>query len=405
MKHTLGVLAALVLTLPLVATQATAGGNSGVISITGDSGFQACGCVSSGNGTVKTPYVIGPLTIDSDNAPAVSIKGTTADFDLDHITIHTTGKADGIVLTNVIGPASITKVNIDTPGTKAFTGVGGGIALIDSTGVTINGDSINTVGNWGIRVVGGSHNEIKFMTVAHAGLTNPASNSTGSLSPQENPFITGITGDAPGGVLLKNTLSNFVHDNLLNEDAYAGVELVGGGNNTLQKIVVRYPDYFGAVLQSSTGNTLDDLSLQTADFDGLLVRASDNNIITNSTFSANGPIGNEWNANVVPYFIAGAYVGWGSIGNSFRSNNGNFGNTGPDLVFDDGNLLTAAGFTIHGVLQTAQPLNQLSTYPPLLLAAGVSSVAVVAGANTACGNSFAPGYWYPSNLNANTPCP
>ncbi len=400
MKHKVGLLAALVLTLPLVAAQATAAGSSGVISITGDGGFKTCGCVSSGNGTVKNPYVIGPLTIDSDTTPAVSISGTTADFDLDHINVHTTGKADGIVLNNVTGPASITKVNIDTPGAKAFTGVGGGIALLDSSGVTINGDSINTQGNWGIRVVGGSSNEIKFMTVAHAGLTTPASNSTGSLSMQENPFITGITGDAPGGVLLKNTWYNDVHDNLLNEDAYAGVELVGGGRNTLQKIVVRYPDYFGVAVQSSTGNTLDNLSLQTADFDGLLVRASNNNIITNSTFSANGPIGNEWNANVVPYALAGAYVGWGSSGNSFRSDSGNFGNTGPDLVFDDGNLLTSAGFTIHGILQTAQPLNQFSTYSTL----GVASVAVGSG-NVACGNSFAAGYWYPSSLNANSPCP
>ncbi len=400
MKYKLGVLAALVLTLPFVAAQATAGGNSGVISISGDGGFLTCGCVSSGKGTVKSPYIIGPLTIDSDTTPAVSISGTTADFDLDHINVHTTGKADGIVLSNVTGPASITKVNIDTPGAKAFTGVGGGIALIDSTGVTIMGDSINTVGSWGIRVIRGSNNDIEFMTVAHAGLTNPASNSTGNLSMQENPFITGITGDAPGGVLLKNTVQNTVHDSLLNEDAYAGLEVVGGGGNTLKKIVVRYPDYFGVVLQLSTGNMLDNVSLQTADFDGLLVRASDNNTITNSTFSANGPIGNEWNANIVPYSLAGAYVGWGSSGNSFRSDNGNFGNTGPDLVFDDGNLLTSAGFTIHGVLQTAQPLNLFSTYSTL----GVASVAVGPG-NTACGNSFAPGYWYPSSLNANNPCP
>lgn len=401
MKHKLGVLAAVVLTLPFAATQAAAGGNSGVISISGSGNgpFLACGCVSSGHGTVDSPYIIGPLTIDSDTTPAVSISGTTAHFDLDHITVHTTGKADGIVLTNVNGPASITHVNIDTPGTMAFNGAGGGIAIIDSNGVTINGDSINTVGNWGIRVVRGSHNEIKFMTVAHAGLTNPASKSTGTLSMQENPFITGITGDAPGGVLLNNTSDNFVHDNLLNEDAYAGVEVVGGGTNTLQKIVVRYPDYFGVVLQSSMGNMLDDLSLQTADFDGLLVRASDNNTITNSTFSANGPIGNEWNANIVPYFLAGAYVGWGSSGNKFRLDNGNFGNTGPDLVFDDGNLLTSAGFTIHGLLQTAQPLNLFSTYSTL----GVASVKVGPG-NTACGNSFAPNYWYPSSLNANTGC-
>src|SRR2546425_1398349 len=108
MKYRVGILAGVVLALPLVATQATAGGNSGTISISGDGGFATCGCVASGHGTVNSPYVIGPLTIDSDMKPAIAISGTSASFDLDHVTVHTTGKADGIVLTNVKGPASIT---------------------------------------------------------------------------------------------------------------------------------------------------------------------------------------------------------------------------------------------------------------------------------------------------------
>ena len=392
MKRTLGVLFALALAIPF-AVQASAA-SSGQVVINGNGGFLTCGCVSGGDGSPGNPYVIGPLTISADSAPAVSISNTTRSFTLLHLNVHVTGSADGILFTNVSGPASITQVNVDGPPSG---GGGGGIHLVNSSKVAISGDSVNSMQGWGIKVERSSQTTISFMTVAHNGLSNPDSTESAAVSP--NPFLAGITGDAPGGVLLRGGHDNTLTDSLLNEDAYAGFELVGETGDMVSKIHVRYPDYFGGVLQSVMNSKLDGVSLQTADFDGLLMRASNGNTITDSTFSANGPIGNEWNAKVVPYFIAGAYVGWGSSTNRFTADNGNFGNTGPDLVIDDGTLLPGAGFVIHGVNQTVQPLNQPSTYTTL----GVSMAA--GSGNVACGNSFAAGYWYPSSLNANSSCP
>ncbi len=413
MKRTFTVVVALALAIPFgipAFGASTTGGNHDPIRITSDADFTpagaatGCACVSSVDTTTGVS-IIGPWTIWASGQPGVSVVNSgriSKHFTLLHITVHTAGDADGILLQNVKRD-SITQVNIDTSGALATASTNNGIELINTIGVSINGDSINTMGGWGIRVVGGSGNHIEFMTVAHAGLSTP--NSVGSsmlsFSDPTNPWIAGVTGDASGGVLLKNTTGNTVHDNLFNEDAYAGLELVGASGNIVSRINVRYPDYFGMVLQSSNGNTLDGVSLQTADFDGLLMRASNGNTVINSTFSANGPIGNEWNAQVVPYFIAGAYVGWGSNKNTFTSNNGNFGNTGPDLVLDDGTLLTKAtqGFFFNGSLQVKNPLNFLSTYKTL----GVRSLAAGSG-NTVCGNSFAPLYWYPLSLNANNPC-
>ncbi len=392
LMRTLGVLSTLALAIPFAVQASASAVSSGHIAINGDGGFTTCGCVSGGNGSPGNPYLIGPLTISADSVPAVSISNTTRSFTLLHLNVHVTGKADGILLMDVTGPASIRQVNVDSPPSG---GGGGGVHLVRTSGVTISGDSVNSMHGWGIKVEASSHTTISFMTVAHNGLSNPDSTESADVSP--NPFLAGITGDAPGGVLLRGGHDNTLTDSLLNEDAYAGFELVGETRDTVSKIHVRYPDYFGGVLQSVMNSRLDGVSLQTADFDGLLMRASNGNTISNST-SANGPIGNEWNAKVVPYFIAGAYVGWGSSANRFTADNGNFGNTGPDLVLDDGTLLPAAGFVIHGVNQTAQVLNNPSTYATL----GVSMAA--GSGNVVCGNSFAAGYWYPSTLNANSSC-
>jgi len=362
-----------------------------------------CGCVAGGHGTASDPWMIQNITVNADKSPGVSISGVTDSFVLSHLNIHTTDKAPGILLRSLTTQSEvirITQVNIDSPGTAALHGdaPGMGIHLQDTSNVTIDGNSINTLSGWGIRVDGGSNNIIRFMTVTHTGLANPASKDTAVLfgSPG-NPWLTGVTGDAVGGVLLNNTSNNYVHDDLLNEDGYVGIELVNSKANTLDKINVRYPDYFGAYLQGSSNNTLTNVSLQTADFDGLLVRASNNNTIKFDTFSANGPIGNEWAADIVPYFVAGAYVGWGSGGNIIEANNGNFGNTGPDLELDDGFVPTPTASVQGGVVQSFNPLNTSTGDDP-------GGSVLVGSGNVVCGNSFATNYWFPSNLKANGPC-
>ncbi len=381
------------------ATNPISIGSDGDFTLVGSG--KGCGCVTSGSGTIADPWVIQNITVHADNTPGVSVSGVDQSFVLSHLNIHTSDKAPGIWLSGLTAPSTISQVNIDSPGTAALKGdaSGVGIELQGTMNVTADGNSINTLSGWGIRVDGGSQNEIRFMTVAHTGLANPGPPETAVLfgSPG-NPWLTGETGDAVGGILLKGTSNNYVHDNLLNEDGYVGIELVNSSGNRLDKINVRYPDYFGAYLQGSSNNTLTNLSLQAADFDGLLVRASNHNTIKYNTFSANGPIGNEWAAGIVAYFVAGAYVGWGSSGNIIEANNGNFGNTGPDLVLDNGSVPTPSASVQGGVVQSLNPLNNLSGGDP-------GGSVVVGSSNVVCGNSFAANYWFPSSLNANSPCP
>ncbi len=403
MKRTLSLLLGLLVAVPFGIPAAASA--SGVITITRDSDFTpigshtGCACVTSGSGTASDPYLVEGLTISADTTAGVVISGTHVSFDLDHLNIHTTDKAPAIVLSGVTGPSSITHVNIDSPGTIAANSgnpEGMGIQLINTTNVTIKGDSINTLSSWGIQVSGGSANSIEFMTVAHTGLANPSSAGTAGLPASQNPFVTGLSGQAEGGVQLINTSGNTVHDNLFNEDAYAGLQLFNASGNTVSRIVVRYPDYFGIDLESSSSNTLDNVNLQTADFDGLLVRGGRGNVVKNSNFSANGPIGNEWAAGVVPWFIAGAYFGSGTSGNVIVDNNGNFGNTGPDLEIDNGAVPTPVPGGSFGP-QTNNPLNGPGGSDPGRSAAAGRQKAI-------CGNSFAPLYWFPLSLNANDPC-
>ncbi len=443
MKRTFSVVVALALAIPFgipAFGASTTGGNHAPITVSSDSDLEnnTCLCVVSGKGTPGDPFVIGPWTIMASAGPGVSISHTTKSFTLPHLTVHTTGTKPAVVLNHVQGlkshvsTVSLTQINIDSPGSSSLLATNIGVDLVDTSGVTIAGDSINTMGGWGIRIMGTgtgslSHdNFIQFMTVAHAGLANPSSASPEAIPgpgvpAADTPWVKGVTGDAPGGLLLKDTHNNVVADSLFNEDAYAGIELVGAHDNTIgtldKQVVVRYPDYFGTVLQSSDHNVLNNLSLQAADFDGLLVRHSNFNEIEFNTFSANGPIGTEWvfPVQIVPYFIAGAYVGWGSHDNIIKHNNGNFGNTGTDLVIDKGahdpattfgQTLSVTNFVLHGALQKNNPFNS-DPGPPgsLYRSFGISSFAdLAAGSNTVCGNSFAPTWWYPADLAPNRAC-
>jgi hypothetical protein len=63
--------------LPAVPSSASTGAHA-AITITADAGFAACGCVTSGNGTAASPYVIGPWSVA---APSGGTSGWSVKID------------------------------------------------------------------------------------------------------------------------------------------------------------------------------------------------------------------------------------------------------------------------------------------------------------------------------------
>ncbi len=387
-------------------------GSHGPIMIRSDSDFTpvsaagGCKCVTAGTGTSANPFVIGPWTImATSNVPGILIDGTTikANFTLLHITVHGTSGNDGIDLVNVngLGPHgehfdSIQAANID--------GAANGISLTNVAGVTITGNSVNNNFLWGVRLENSRNNTVTFMTVARNGLSTP---DTKAGNPESIPVFLGQ--HFGGGVLFLNSNHNVLSVSQLSEDAYAGFVLVRSDFNIITDVHSRYPDYYGGLLQDSSHNTISKISMQTADFVGLVVRGGGFNTIENSTFSANGPIGNEEFGLIVPYYISGLYLGWGTHDNKVTLNHSNNGNTGPGLLVDNGTIRNP----IQSPAQTANPFNNpagndLGHVPSTTLgdksnSAFDAGMPTIAGSNNVyCGNTFtnptAP-------VNPNAPCP
>ncbi len=355
-----------------------------------------CACVSSGTGGPADPFIIGPWTImATGSGPGVLIQSVTKVFTLLHITVHGTGGNDGVDIVNVngLGPKgehfdNILSANID--------GAAIGVSLTNTSGVTIRGDSINNSQLWGIRLDHASRNTVTFMTVSHNGLSQPDSHTLpGAL----HVFLGhGIA----GGVLFQDSANNELSVSQLSEDAYAGFVLVRSDYNTITDVHSRYPDYYGGVLQDSSFNRLDRIDMQTADFVGLVIRGGGSNLITNSDFSANGPIGPEINAKVVPYYISGLYIGWQTHDNKIRFDHSNNGNTGPGLLVDNG----AVQNPVTSQVQNVNPFNNASGNDPGSVPTGsafdAGRLAAAGTGNSYCGNAFAS-----TNLsvNPNAPCP
>ncbi len=369
------------------------GGNHKPIMIQSNSDFTAigltteCGCVVRGTGTSSDPFIIGPWTImATSSGPGVLLNGTggtiTKFFTLIHITVHGTKDNDGIDLVNVNGLGS-TGEHFDSIQAANIDGARIGIFLRNTAGVTVTGNSLNNDFEWGVKLDHSHHNKVTFMTVSHDGRLNPDSNEL----PESADVFLGS--EFFGGILLLNSDHNVLSRSQLSEDAYAGFVLLNSDHNTIADIHSRYPDYLGGVLQDSSHNKIDTIDMQTADFNGLVVRGGCCNEITHSDFSANGPIGNEWNAHVVPYFISGLYLGWGTHDNIIKFNHSNNGNTGPGLLVDSGAIFNP----IQSPVQGMNPLNNASGNDPGTVPAGSAfdaGVSTAAGSgNIICGNTFA----------------
>ncbi len=378
-------------------------GSHDPISITKDTDFTpagasgGCKCVREGDGGPH-PFIIGPWSIMANSKmPGVHIDGSggiTKSFVLYHVSVHGTGETNGIELFNLngMGADAIQAANVD--------GALNGIALSQTTGVTITGNSVNNNQEWGIKLDHSDGNTITFMTLARNGLKNP---DTKLGNPESISVFLQKT--IWGGVLFSHSNHNTLQRSELSEDGYAGFVLIGSDFNNITEVHSRYPDYYGGVLQDSSNNRLVNISMQTGDFSGLIVRSGGSNTIMNSTFSANGPIGNEEKGQIVPYYISGLYLGWGTHDNKIKLNHSNNGDTGPGLLLDNGQVKNP----IQSPMQTANPFNvrtgmnagnDLGTVPTeSQYDAGIPTAA--GAGNVICGNTFTS---FAGVSSANGPC-
>ena len=372
------------------------GGNHAPISISSDTDFTlptastGCQCVMEGRGSPSDPYIIGPWTImATSSGPGVLINGSTLSkyFTLYHITVHGTHTNDGIDLVNVRGLGSNGK-HLDSIKAANIDRAANGILIKNSAGVNITGNSINNNFYWGVELSGSSQVTVNFMTISHNGLSNPSSRQ---LPKSLDVFLMN---SFAGGVLFQDSNNNVLSRSIFSEDGFAGFVLLRSNSNNVTDVHSRYPDYFGGVVQDSSNNTLKKISMKTGDFGGLLVRSGSHNEILDSTFSANGPIGNERSRGIVPYFIAGLYLGWGTHDNRIMNDHANGGDTGPGLVVDNGKIQNPVTFPVqkHNPFNNAAG-NDLGHVPSTTLGDMFTSafdpgVSTEAGSNFYCGNSF-----------------
>ncbi len=169
MRHLLSVpltLAAMTLfAFPAESAFATGAGAHAAITITSNAGFSACSCVTSGNGTAASPFVIGPWSI---NAPSGGTSGWSVKIDnskgkiTDYFNIfgissnyNNTNSTDPTIwLVDVSTATSITGTNAN-PTTGNNLGIG--IELDNSSNISIDGVDYNKGNGTGIFINGSTN--------------------------------------------------------------------------------------------------------------------------------------------------------------------------------------------------------------------------------------------------------
>jgi hypothetical protein len=326
---------------------------SGPISITHDSDFTACGCVSSGSGTTSSPYIIGPLSISHVSGDAITIDGTnlTKSFEILNVTITSNG-GNGIVL-NHINPSGSQTIVAKVFGTQtSIQSNTVGILVENSSYVTLDGAGENPSGP-GIRETGAgtinknTNGAIDVENSSHVTVEGWQLSANGADGMQDwIGFEPSVSIWGVGGVRLFGDTSSTVDHNGLNNDTSISFTVFNSSHNTISNNTADYPFTINFLItDGSAYNTLTGNVASTGDFMGLLVAdplpgsqtlatygPTHDNTITGNTIHTDGPIGNETHAGIVPAFLGGVVVLNGTYNNQIL-NNTTFASFGADLTW------------------------------------------------------------------------
>jgi nitrous oxidase accessory protein NosD len=287
--------------LPAGLASAGTGGHA-AIAITSDAGFASCGCVTAGNGTAASPFVIGPWAI---GAPSEGTSGWSVKVD---------NSGGGITkYFNIVGISStyndttttdptIWLAGVNTPTTisgAAGNGLSVGIELDNSSHIAIDGVSYNKGNGTGVVIKNSSDvsiNNSKFKATCnictpHTGDGIYAVNSsslsigTGADCPRNTP-CNDVTYDDGWGIYLQNTHDVVINQATADANDTGGYVLDGAGtyNVTLENSGSQGG---GSICHTYLGQKLP--TGYTTDLQGglHLINGTHDNTITNDTFSNN----------------------------------------------------------------------------------------------------------------------
>ncbi len=375
----------LMITLVIVSalSLATASSAPTNIVIRNDSDFLTCNCVSGGVGSSSNPYILSGLTLLSASAPGLLVDNSGGKiskyFDIVGDTI-TGGPGPptnhpGVEFVHVNSLGEIT-------GSKnTFNGNQYGVLLVGSSNILIdgvsnsNGATVSGNGIAGIAVVGGGSNTIQNLQVTKNGVGIPEDFLGGGM-----------------GIQLNQTTGNNINNIVLSEDSFTGLGIFSSTGNVINGISVHYPDFYGTIVDGGSGNTIENSVFQTGDYVGLWLRDStSNNLITGNSIYANGPIGNEINAGIVPYFTVGLYISSGAHNNAIKNNDFNNGNTGGSVIQDIGSIVNAVQTPVQSNNLFNDPATGNEPKKP------VAPSGPAGAGNTFCGNAIFSSQGVPSN--------
>jgi hypothetical protein len=334
---------------------APSGGAHAPIVIRSDADFVSSNCVISGNGTVSSPYIIGPWTINSGTGDAVFIDGTnlTKSFVLDDLTIAGTPAptSRGIVHSNINLPGH-TPILAEVSGPQTSIQQGGvGILVTNSNNVTLDGGGANPNGP-GISQPAGTINQntvgaIDVENSSHITVTGWQLSANGvDGQPDWLAFDPSLSAWGVGGVRFFGVTDSVIDHNSANNCTSISYSLFNSSHNTVTENTGDYPFTMNfLVTDGSSYNTLNGNVAGTGDFMNIMVAdplpgtwtlakfgASHDNAIADNEVHSSGPTGQERMASVAPAFVGGIVVLNGTYNNKIVNNQA-WANGGGDLAW------------------------------------------------------------------------
>jgi hypothetical protein len=326
---------------------------SGAISISSDSDFTTCGCLTGGNGSTANPYILGAIKISGVSGDALTIDGTnlTKSFKIVNPSI-SSNSGYGIVL-NHIDPSNSPTYVAEVYGKQSNINSNTvGVLIENSNYVTLDGAGENRNGQ-GIGETGaGTINKnasgaVDVESSSHVTIEGWQMSTNGpSIQPNWITLDPTVMTWAVGGVRFFGTTYSTVDHNAGNNDTNVTYSLFDSSHNTLSNNTADYPFTMNYIItDGSSYNTLNNNESSTGDFIGLMVAdplpgswtlstygATHDNLIESNTIHTDGPTGNEIHNHVAPAFLGGIVVLNGTYNNTIK-NNTTWGSFGSDLAW------------------------------------------------------------------------
>ena len=294
--------------LVLPASPSFASGNHAAITISSNAGFTSCACVTSGNGTAASPFVIGPWTIGtpsngSEGGWSVKVdnsRGRVTDFfnifGIQSSYTDLTPTDPNIWLVGVTNPTTISG---DTQNPQGSNGGGTGIRLDNSSHITISNVTYAQMNGEGAVINGSSfvtidNSRLKAVPAASIVVTPPIGDGILAINSSNLAFGTSPACPTNGAPCVDESYSEGIatylqntHDVVINNESAGAADtgsFVLDGTNTFNVTIKNSTGTGDGPIchnEVTSGQTANDLQ------GGLhLINGAHDNTFMNDTFTA-----------------------------------------------------------------------------------------------------------------------